>query len=147
MYGIFETIIEFLLEIILSPWGASVFGSALGIVGVGFVSLKSSDRTIRKILNWSFKKDFSQSISKLLFNVYTRSSAKLNEEEEAKLVADFELCRELIKLENAVYDQLKSDLEHFHTLVINKIKDDKKGVSKSELMARIIKKLRESPNT
>ena len=62
-------------------------------------------------------------------------------------MADFELCRELIKLENAVYNQLESDLEHFHTLVINKIKDGEKGVSKSELMARIIKKLGESPNT
>ena len=147
MYGIFETIIELSLEFIFSPLGASVFGSAIGMVGVGYLSLKFSNRTIRKILNWSFKKDFSQSTAKLLFNVYTRSSAKLNEEEEAKLMADFELCRELIKLENAVYNQLESDLEHFHTLVINKIKDGEKGVSKSELMARIIKKLGESPNT
>ena len=138
---------EISLEIIRSPLVASAFGSALGMIGVGYLSLRFSNRTIRTILNWNFKKDFSQSTSKLLFNVYTRSSTKLSEEEEAKLVADFELCRELIKLENAVYDQLKSDLEHFHTLVINKIKDDKKGVSKSELMARIIKKLGESPNT
>ena len=62
-------------------------------------------------------------------------------------MADFELCRELIKLENAVYDQLESDLGNFHALVVDKVQDDEKGVSKSELMARIIKKLGESPNT
>ena len=143
MYGIFETIIELSLEFIFSPLGASVFGSAIGMVGVGYLSLKFSNRTIRTILSWHFKKDFSQSISKLLFSVYTRSSATLSTEEEAKLMADFELCRELIKLENAVYD----DLGNFHALVVDKVQDDEKGVSKSELMARIIKKLGESPNT
>ena len=147
MYGIFETIIELSLEFIFSPLGASVFGSAIGMVGVGYLSLKFSNRTIRTILSWHFKKDFSQSISKLLFSVYTRSSATLSTEEEAKLMADFELCRELIKLENAVYDQLESDLGNFHALVVDKVQDDEKGVSKSELMARIIKKLGESPNT